>query len=253
MSPTVAGKLNEFAAQADEVNNQAWFDRWSMRAHAFLAATLGVEAALDFEKLQSPDNNFYDTLAMRRGHLEGLVARDAEQEHSRALKATAEMESNVATAQFDGPEKVFVVHGHDNEAKEMVARFIEKLGLEAIILHEQPNGGRTIIEKFEVNSKGVAFAVVLLTPDDENFDRAGGVVSSRARQNVILELGYFIGRLTRTRVVALHKGDVEIPSDFQGVLYVPMDDAGAWKTKLAQEFIEAKIRIDLKGIGLKSS
>jgi predicted nucleotide-binding protein len=252
MSPTVAGKLNEFAAEAGEVDSVAWAERWSMRVEMFLTATLGAQAALDFKTLQS--ENYYDTLAMRRGHLEGLVARDAEQEHSRALNATLKIESDFATRQFDdGAEKVFVVHGHDNEAKEMVARFVEKLGLEAIILHEQPNGGRTVIEKFEVNSKGVAFAVILLTPDDEHFDRGAGEVSWRARQNVILELGYFMGRLTRTRVVALHKGDVEIPSDFQGVLYVPMDGAGAWKTKLAQEFVEAKIRIDLKGIGLKSS
>lgn len=247
MSPTVAGKLNEFAAEADGIDNQAWADRWSMRVITFLTATLGAEAALEFETLQSP-SNFYDTLAMRRGHLEGLVARDAEEEHSRSVKAKAEIEGDLAPVQFDGSTKVFVVHGHDNEAKEMVARFIEKLGLEAIILHEQPNGGRTIIEKFEVNSKGVAFAVVLLTPDDEILDRAAGEVHWRARQNVILELGYFIGRLGRARVAALHKGEVELPSDFQGVVYVPMDISGAWKTKLAQEFVESKITIDLKGM-----
>jgi predicted nucleotide-binding protein len=253
MSPAVADKLKEFAVEVDGIDNEAWADRWAMRVHAFLTATLGAEAALEFEKLQAVDNNSFDTLAMRKGHLEGLVGRDAEEEHARALKAKAQIEISLTPEQLVGRVKVFVVHGHDNEAKESVARYIEKLGLESIILHEQPNGGRTVIEKFEVNSRGVAFAVVLLTPDDENFDRASGEVNWRARQNVILELGHFVGRLGRSRVAALHKGHVEIPTDFEGVVYIPMDDAGAWKTKLAQEFVEAKISIDLKGIGLKSS
>ena len=117
-------------------------------------------------------------------------------------------------------KKVFLVHGRDESAREGTARFLEKLGLEAIILHEQPNAGRTIIEKVETFA-GVAFAVVLLTPDD-----VGGIASNppalnpRARQNVILELGYFIGRLGRAHVAALLKGDVEKPSDYDGVVYI---------------------------------
>jgi len=148
-----------------------------------------------------------------------------------------------------GTREVFVVHGHDGEAKESVARFLEKLGLDVIILHEQPNQGRTIIEKFEISSKNVAFAVVLLTPDDLGY----GVdkpekLEPRARQNVILELGYFLGRLGRTRVCALYKGGVELPSDFQGVVYIELDPAGAWRTKLAQELLGAKITIKLEGL-----
>lgn len=118
-----------------------------------------------------------------------------------------------------------------------------------MILHEQPNQGRTIIEKFEVSSSDVAFAVVLLTPDD-----VGGIkedppnLQLRARQNVILELGYFLGRLGRTRVCALHRGGVELPSDYQGVLYIEFDSAGAWRAKLAQEFVEAKLTINLQGL-----
>jgi predicted nucleotide-binding protein len=145
--------------------------------------------------------------------------------------------------------EVFVVHGHDGEAKESVARFLEKLGLVPIILHEQPSQGRTVIEKFEISSKNVAFAVVLLTPDD-----VGGTTDEatdlrpRARQNVILELGYFMGRLGRTRVCALYKGGVELPSDFQGVVYIEFDPAGAWRTKLAQELLGAKITIKLEGL-----
>lgn len=119
---------------------------------------------------------------------------------------------------------VFLVHGHDNAVKESVARFLEKLDLRPIILHEQPNKGRTIIEKFEAHSD-VGFAVVLLTPDDVGAVKAeADRVNPRARQNVILELGYFTGKLGRARVCALYTGEVEIPSDIHGVIYIRFDE-----------------------------
>jgi predicted nucleotide-binding protein len=144
--------------------------------------------------------------------------------------------------------KVFLVHGHDESAKESTARFLEKLSLEAIILHEQPNAGRTIIEKVERYAE-VAFAVVLLTPDDiGGKQESEPVLKPRARQNVILELGYFLGRLDRTHVAALIKGDVEKPSDYDGVAYIPMDQAGAWKFELARELKAAGLNVDLNDV-----
>jgi len=141
--------------------------------------------------------------------------------------------------------KIFIVHGHDEEAKQSVARFLERLGIEVVILHEQPNQGRTIIEKFEDYSD-VSYAVVLLTPDDLG-GRANDLdnLLPRARQNVVFELGFFIGKLGRERVCALHKGEVEIPSDFSGVLWIRMDAAGAWQFKLAREIKAAGFSIDL--------
>jgi predicted nucleotide-binding protein len=145
----------------------------------------------------------------------------------------------------EGENKVFVVHGHDEAAKEAVARQIEKLGLKAIILHEQPNAGRTVIEKFELYSN-VSFAVVLLTPDDVGAPRDKSTeLKARARQNVIYELGYFIGKLGRQRVCALHKEGIELPSDIYGVLYVSMDTAGAWRLALARELRQAGFPVDL--------
>jgi len=145
-----------------------------------------------------------------------------------------------------GSKKVFVVHGHDDGAKQAVARYLEKLELTPVILHEQPSGGRTIIEKFEAYAD-VAFAVVLLTPDDQ-----GGPVATpfekqslRARQNVILELGYFLGRLGRERVCGLYKEGTEIPSDFQGVVFVSMDGAGAWRLVLGRELKQVIPGVDL--------
>lgn len=142
-------------------------------------------------------------------------------------------------------ETVFVVHGHDDEAKESVARFIEKLGLSAIILHEQPASGRTVIEKFERYSD-VAFAVVVLTPDDVGATlRKREDLRPRARQNVIFELGFFVGKLGRNKVCALFREDVEIPSDYNGVCYIPVDRNGAWRTQLASELRAAGLHIDL--------
>jgi len=140
---------------------------------------------------------------------------------------------------------VFIVHGRDAEVKETVARFIERLGLKAIILHEIPNIGRTIIEKFEDHSN-VGFAVVLLTPDDLGTSKdKREELKPRTRQNVIFELGYFIGKLGRKRVCVLYKENVEIPSDYEGILYVEMDKGGGWKQKLAREMKEVGLKIDL--------
>ncbi|MCY1512660.1 putative nucleotide-binding protein containing TIR-like domain protein [compost metagenome] len=138
--------------------------------------------------------------------------------------------------------KIFIVHGHDDGARESVARFLERQGFEAIILHEQANQGRTVIEKVEANSD-VGFAIVLLTPDDEGCVK-GGTIEPRARQNVLLELGYFIGRLGRSKVCALKKGKLEIPSDFAGVVWEKMDDSGGWKQALGRELDAAGYQID---------
>lgn len=138
--------------------------------------------------------------------------------------------------------KVFIVHGHDDGAREMVARFLERIGLEAIILHEQANQGRTVIEKVVAHGD-VGFAVVLLTPDDEGCVK-GGTPEPRPRQNVLLELGYFIGRLGRDKVCALKRGALEIPSDFAGVVWEQMDNNGGWKQSLARELQAAGHAID---------
>ncbi|EJB01743.1 putative nucleotide-binding protein containing TIR-like domain [Rhizobium leguminosarum bv. trifolii WSM597] len=139
--------------------------------------------------------------------------------------------------------KVFIVHGHDEGPRETLARFIEQLGLEAVILHEKASGGMTIPEKL-AKYGNVGFAVVLLTPDD--FGRAKKDVQerARARQNVILELGYFVGRLGRDKVCGLLKGDIEIPSDYVGTVYVSWDEGGAWKLSLAKELNAAGYDID---------
>jgi predicted nucleotide-binding protein len=139
--------------------------------------------------------------------------------------------------------KVFIVHGHDNDAKNEVARFLSKIGLEEVILHERPNSGRHLLTKFEQESEGAGFAVILMTPDDE-VPLGGSATRRRARQNVVFELGFFIGKLGAARVAALVKGDVEKPSDFDGVGYIEFDAKGAWKAHLAREFQAARVPFD---------
>ena len=140
--------------------------------------------------------------------------------------------------------RVFIVHGRDNLRRAAVARFVERLGMEAVILAEQADEGRTIIEKFEAHGNEADYAIVLMTPDD-----FGGVTGSeprpRARQNVVLELGYFMGRLERRRVTALVVGEVERPSDVDGVLYVRWDDDDAWQRLVARNMKAVGLDVDM--------
>lgn len=144
-------------------------------------------------------------------------------------------------------KNVFIVHGHNNEIKVNVARTLEKLGLNPIILHEQPNAGKTIIEKFETHSD-VGFAIILLTDDDLGKAKADENSNPRARQNVILEMGYFIGKLGRDRVCPLYTNGVELPSDLYGLLYTEIDNGESWKIKIAKELKAAGYEIDVNKI-----
>jgi predicted nucleotide-binding protein len=154
---------------------------------------------------------------------------------------TAEMETHVAE-----PNSVFLVHGHDEGAKHEVSRVINKLtGADPIILDEQASRSLTIVEKFEQHGGSAAFAVVLLTPDDVGRSAAArdDQLRPRARQNVVFELGYFIGKLGRGKVAVLNRGDVEKPSDVSGVLYIPYPE-GNWQVSLAQEMKAAGLEVD---------
>lgn len=133
--------------------------------------------------------------------------------------------------------KVFIVHGRDNEAKQEVSRFIEKLGLEAIILHEQASSGMTIIEKIEHYSNDADFALVLYTACDHGRGVHEAKISpkNRARQNVVFEHGYLMAKLGRENVCSLVKGDIETPNDISGVVYVALNEYGAWKNEVTKE------------------
>jgi predicted nucleotide-binding protein len=131
-------------------------------------------------------------------------------------------------------DQVFIVHGHDEHAKNDVKSYVESKGLEPIILHMQASGGRTIIEKIDHYSN-VGFGIVLYTECDIGAKRESLGFKWRARQNVVFEHGYLIAKLSRSRVAALVKGTVETPNDISGVVYVSMDAAGNWKSELDEE------------------
>jgi predicted nucleotide-binding protein len=163
-------------------------------------------------------------------------------------KVRALIAKSAQGAQVERPRgnRVFLVHGRNEAVLQSCARFIERLGLPLTVLREQPNQGRTIIEKF-IDYADAGFAVVLLTGDDR-----GGLTETppeqqrpRARQNVLFELGFFVGKLGRNRVCALYEEGVEIPSDYAGVAFVPLDPGKAWHTELAKEMKAAGLPVDL--------
>lgn len=144
--------------------------------------------------------------------------------------------SPYSTLSGEYTNKGFIVHGHNNSLKFEVARFIEKqLKKEAIILHEQVNKGKTVIEKFE-NYSTVDFAIALWTNDDLGKAKSSKTLQPRARQNVIFETGFFIGKIGREKVIILYEKDIEIPSDYSGVVYIPIEEN--WKEQLRSEINE---------------
>jgi predicted nucleotide-binding protein len=186
--------------------------------------------------------------SLRRLLIEGDIFGELLEPHSSSQPLeTEDAVTTVATAATS--KKVFIVHGHDHQLKIELEVFLSRLGLTPIVLHREVDGGKTIIEKFESNSD-VAFVFILLTPDDVVFaadqqamDDSNRLKEFRARQNVIFEFGYFVAKLGRQRVCALHKGDVAIPSDLSGLIYK--------KVETDVEAIGFALLKELKAVGLK--
>jgi predicted nucleotide-binding protein len=127
-------------------------------------------------------------------------------------------------------KKVFVVHGHDDVAREQLELVLHKLGLDPFVLASTGGGGLTIIEalerEFGSGPNAARFGIVLLTPDDVGYSKKDGVnkAEPRARQNVVLEMGMLLSAIKRPNVVILKKGHIEVPSDASGVIYIPFND-----------------------------
>ena len=224
------------------------FDSWAMKVKSSILelfnktsyeATLVNDAFKDYKSFKTYKNR--STLD-RIQHL--LIEALKSASNSKAKNKQRNKIQNSVIQKKGTRKKVFIVHGHDIAARETMARFIAKLELEPVILHEQPNLGKTIIEKFEANAE-VCYAVILLTPDDEGGKKGDNDLKERARQNVILELGYFMGKLGRENVCAIYKDNVEVPSDILGVLYLPLDNSDGWKLKLATEMKAAGLNFDI--------
>lgn len=234
-------KLRDIIAEAEDLlkaditSSSPEFKAWKMKSERFLISTFGENSHeySDFEKtrftmmllsLNTPHSDFVDAC---RSDIKATIAK---------FKVYLDdMEDAVDTATLSEPKlnfnKVFIVHGHDGELKESVARIIEKQGIEAVILSEQANQGRTIIEKFEEHSN-VAGAVCLFTADDAGKANSADDMQPRARQNVVFEAGYFIGKLGRDHIVILADKGIEMPSDLSGVVHT---DTAYWQFDLIKE------------------
>jgi predicted nucleotide-binding protein len=141
--------------------------------------------------------------------------------------------------------KIFIVHGHNDALKYEIAHSLQKAGLDVTILHEEPNKGRTLLEKFSHHADEAGFAVILLTADDVGGVKGGAPdsLNLRARQNVVFELGFFIGLLGREKVCAVYQKGVELPSDLQGLVYIEHGSDG-WKQKVGKEIYASGIAVD---------
>lgn len=146
----------------------------------------------------------------------------------------------VPTDRTRSPNRVFVVHGQNEKARDSVVAFLESVGLKGIVLHEQPNMGRHLLTKFIDEAELATFAVILMTDDDVGSAK-GQDLRPRARQNVVLELGYFLAHLGQPNVCALITPRLETPSDFDGIVYIRMDESGSWQKELKRELIAAKM------------
>lgn len=148
----------------------------------------------------------------------------------------------LGVADARSPNRVFVVHGRDDTKRTAVVRFLSEIGLEAIVLHEQPNMGRHLLTKFIEEAELVTFAIILMTADDVG-GLSGSSLQPRARQNVILELGYFLSHLGQRRVCALVTPGLESPSDFDGIVYITVSQDGRWKEELLRELVAAEMPV----------
>jgi predicted nucleotide-binding protein/DNA-binding NarL/FixJ family response regulator len=187
-----------------------------------------------------------------RPQLDGLpVAVDflAKREGPMTLLTTVQDILETVAAEREGAQqgrKVFIAHGHDLDARNSVTDFLQGIGIRPIVLFEEADRGDTIVEKLERCCREADFAIVLLTPDDFGYPKENpNEIKPRARQNVIFELGYLAARLSRRRVRVLYRG-VEIPTNFLGVLYIEMDNAGKWKSYLIRELRDAGIPVIAK-------
>lgn len=147
---------------------------------------------------------------------------------------------------LDENKKIFIVHGRNIGMRDKVSSLLGRLKLDYVILESEYNGGATIIEKFLRNAEDCQYAIVLFSADDVGGLKGTDDLSDRVRQNVILELGYFLGRVGRENLMILHEATVSLekPSDYDGIVYEPLDDYGAWKNKLIKELRKVNVYIE---------
>lgn len=256
MNQNLINELNDLIKRGEDLaprggnilegyNGREQPDYVSWRLQAITAIDeLGKLARPLLQDLESDNHGsyFYSSSAQR---VLGVLKAALTIAEKQTKKQTQDINQLLKGNKQEKSNQVFVVHGHDEALLHQVARFTERLDIKPIILFEKAGKGKTIIEKLESHSS-VPFAIVLFTPDDMGKGaKEEGELHPRARQNVVLELGYFLGKLGRSNVAVLYDESIELPSDYRGVEYIKIDAEGAWKLKLARELKEAGLNVDM--------
>lgn len=231
--------IDDLLLEADVVGLSAGRDVGSRRDRAGAI----IKFAMDHPSSVTAENSLLSTYLVQRS-----AAADVNANDEKLFSPTQVVVPDVGTAPEPAsanrsPNRVFVVHGQNESARTAVVSFLESVGLVGIVLHEQPNMGRHLLTKFIDEAELATFAVVLMTDDDEGC-RKGESLAPRARQNVILELGYFLAHLGQAKVCALITPGLETPSDFDGIVYIRMDDQQEWQQELKRELMAARMPVD---------
>lgn len=236
------------ARNGSPANFDEWLNKTEVVIRSIFGETSPIHRKLD-QVTYSPgmwtDSTDFGSYR-RAGVLEAITVLEAGK-FEIEIAADAMTSTATSAAPADHPTRVFIVHGRDDARKFELASWLQTVtGEQPVILHQQPNGGQVLIEKLEEHGGGAGFAVVLLTGDDVG--RAKALEPSddqtRARQNVVFEMGFFFGLIGRSRVAVLYEPEVELPSDINGIVYTELDNAGGWKPKLASELDRAGIHVD---------
>lgn len=201
-----------------------------------------VQFAVENPSAVTAENSLFSAYIVRRA---SATAREAEELDDQSVTPEAgstTSQTPEAESSDRSPNRVFVVHGQNETARTAVVSFLESIALVGIVLHEQPNMGRHLLTKFIQEAELVTFAVVLMTDDDVGALK-GAKPAPRARQNVILELGYFLAHLGQAKVCALITPGLETPSDFDGIVYIRMDDEQRWQGELTRELLAAQMPV----------
>jgi len=222
-----------FCGSWDEYGHPATYSEewitWQSRLQTFLLSKFGEESVpsqtlkrgLGYRLLGKEEKHFVNSKTLILSALKSAKL-SIDDEALPEVGVPNVSETGVAIS-----NKVFIVHGHDETAKNELEIFLTEIGLEPVVLHRQADEGQTIIEKFEKHSD-VGYAFIILTPDEmaytadqADFSESERNIELRARPNVIFEFGYFVGKLGRKRVCCLYTGSVNLPSDINGLLYKP--------------------------------
>jgi predicted nucleotide-binding protein len=250
-------KLKELIKCAENLRNSSSkspeFKAWNTDVLRFLIKQYGEESteAEAFKKL-----NFLNVAAMLYGRTTSKNAEAFQNDLETAILSLQNYLSDFSeepterqsqTNHSGNNKNVFVVHGKNDGIKAQVANLVQKVRLNPIILHEQANEGKTIIEKFEKHTD-VKAAIVLFTGDDVGRYKDDAHDEKRPRQNVIFEAGYFMGKLGRKNTIILAEERLNIQSDLQGYIYIPLDEHQRWHIDLARELKTIGFDIDMNDL-----